>query len=102
MRKWCFFVSLCLCVLVFSLAAAQDITIQDLRNGFKDPTRWIMYSGDYTSFKYGDFWITVVPYPYDNGASANGWCDSENIPADDCYAKLISHTTGYPNATLPR
>ena len=52
MRKWCFFVSLCLCVLVFSLAAAQDITIQDLRNGFKDPTRWIMYSGDYTSQRH--------------------------------------------------
>jgi hypothetical protein len=66
------------------------------------PDALLLYSGDYTSFRYGDFWITVVPYPYDNGASANGWCDSENIPADDCYAKLISHTTGYPNATLPR
>ena len=52
MRKWCFLVSLCLCVLVFSLAAAQDITIQDLRNGFKDATRWIMYSGDYTSQRH--------------------------------------------------
>ena len=26
-----------------------EITTQDLRNGFKDPTRWVMYSGDYTS-----------------------------------------------------
>jgi hypothetical protein len=66
------------------------------------PDALLLYSGDYTSFKYGDFWITVVPYPYDNGASANSWCDSESIPADGCYAKLISHTVGYPNATLPR
>jgi hypothetical protein len=66
------------------------------------PDALLLYSGDYTSFKYGDFWITVVPYPSDDGASANSWCDSENIPADGCYAKLISHTVGYPNATLPR
>jgi alcohol dehydrogenase (cytochrome c) len=47
--KKCCFVFLCLCASVVSVAPAQDVTLQDLRNGFKDPTRWIMYSGDYTS-----------------------------------------------------
>src|SRR2546426_3266444 len=37
--------------------AAQDIpspgaTIQDLRDGLKDPTRWLTYSGDYTGQRH--------------------------------------------------
>src|SRR5256885_1772247 len=44
------------CLLGFLLRAGiifgQDITIQDLRNGFKDPSRWLSYSGDYTSQRH--------------------------------------------------
>jgi alcohol dehydrogenase (cytochrome c) len=31
---------------------SAGVTIQDLRNGFKEPSRWIMYSGDYTSQRH--------------------------------------------------
>jgi serine/threonine-protein kinase len=66
------------------------------------PDALLLFSGEYTSFKYGNFWITVVPSPQYNGESANAWCDGEGIGPDDCYAKMISHTVGYDGATLPR
>jgi hypothetical protein len=66
------------------------------------PDALLVYSGEYTSFKYGDFWITIEPLPYYDGPSANGWCDGQGIPADNCYAKMISHTVGYEGATLLR
>jgi alcohol dehydrogenase (cytochrome c) len=48
------------CVLVgtaiASLAAQQalspQVTLQDLRNGLKDPTRWLQYSGDYSAHRH--------------------------------------------------
>ncbi|HEY7594781.1 MAG TPA: hypothetical protein VH969_16635 [Actinophytocola sp.] len=66
------------------------------------PEALLLYSGDYSSFRYGDFWITIEPLPYADGVSANGWCDGQGIPVDDCYAKMISHTVGYEGATLLR
>ncbi len=68
----------------------------------RHPDALLLYSGEYSSFKADDFWVTVVPAPYDSGASANTWCDGWNIPVDDCYAKLISHTVGYDGATVLR
>jgi hypothetical protein len=66
------------------------------------PDALLLYSGEYSSFRYDDFWITIEPLPHDDGPSANGWCDGQGIPVDDCYAKMISHTVGYEGATLLR
>jgi alcohol dehydrogenase (cytochrome c) len=33
-------------------AAGQSVTFQDLRNGLKDPSRWLMYSGDFTGQRH--------------------------------------------------
>lgn len=66
------------------------------------PDALLLYSGEFTSFKYDDFWITIEPLPHYDGPSANGWCDGQGIPVDDCYAKMISHTVGYEGATLLR
>lgn len=66
------------------------------------PDALLLFSGEYSSFKYGDFWITIEPLPYYDGQSANAWCDGEGIPVDDCYAKMISHTVGYDGATMLR
>lgn len=66
------------------------------------PDALLLYSGEYSSFKYDDFWITIEPLPYYDGPSANAWCDGQGIPVDDCYAKMISHTVGYEGATLLR
>jgi hypothetical protein len=63
------------------------------------PDALLLFSGDYSSFRYGDFWITVVPRPHADGPATNTWCDTEGIPVDDCYAKMISHTVAYTDAT---
>lgn len=55
------------------------------------PTALLIWSGDYTSYTYRDFWITVVPTPYPDGASANSWCDGQGFAPADCYAKRLVH-----------
>ena len=32
--------------------AAPQVTFQDLRDGLKDPARWLTYSGDYSSRRH--------------------------------------------------
>lgn len=66
------------------------------------PDALLLWSGDYTSFRYGDFWVTVVPQQSDSGELANGWCDSAGIDKDNCFAKRISHTGSYADSTLLR
>jgi hypothetical protein len=66
------------------------------------PEVLLLYSGEYSSYRYGDFWITVMPLPQPIGEYANAWCDGQGIGPDDCYAKLVSHTSGYQESTLYR
>lgn len=66
------------------------------------PEALLLWSGDYPSFKYPDFWITVVPEQFGDGDSANTWCDSYGIGKDDCYAKRIMRTGGYNGNTVLR
>jgi len=62
----------------------------------------LLWSGDYSSFREGNFWVTVVPQSYSGGESANSWCDSAGIGKDDCFAKRITHTGGYAGSTMHR
>lgn len=73
---------------------------QQLRESY--PTVLLIWSGNYTSFELKDFYVTIVPEPYSDGAAANEWCDGENIDVDNCYAKLLSHTSGPTGTTLLR
>ncbi|WP_328449476.1 hypothetical protein [Amycolatopsis sp. NBC_00438] len=68
----------------------------------KYPGVLLLWSGDYSSFKQGNFWVTVFPQPYSSGESANGWCDDAGIDKDGCYAKRITHTGGYTGSTMLR
>lgn len=72
----------------------------DLR--LRYPGARLLWSGSYSSFRYKDFWITVLPEPYATGQSANEWCDYSGIPDDDCYAKRLAHSGGYDGNTLVR
>jgi serine/threonine-protein kinase len=60
-----------------------------LRNQYNAKLLW---SGDWTSFDYSDYWVTVAPYTFSDSASALAWCRSENFDADHCYAGVISAT----------
>jgi hypothetical protein len=72
----------------------------DLR--LRYPGAKLLWSGSYSSFRYKDFWITVLPEPYATGQSANEWCDYSGIPNEDCYAKRLAHSGGYDGNTLVR
>jgi alcohol dehydrogenase (cytochrome c) len=41
-----------LAVAGYPLAEAQTPTVEDLRSGLQNPTRWLMYSGDYASRRF--------------------------------------------------
>jgi hypothetical protein len=68
----------------------------------RHPDVLLVWSGEFSSFRHGDFWITLVPTAYSSGESANGWCESAGIGRDDCYAKRLAHSGGYAGNTLLR
>ncbi|UJW30837.1 hypothetical protein L3Q67_37450 [Saccharothrix sp. AJ9571] len=71
-------------------------------NKSRYPAALLLWSGDFDSFKYPDFWITVVPERFATGVAANEWCGTQGIGKDDCYAKRLAHSGGYAGNTLNR
>ena len=64
------------------------------------PGALLLWSGDYTSFQLTNYYVTILPDPYPSGSQAAGWCTSNGLGANDCYAKLISHTAGPKGSTV--
>ncbi|MEV4054290.1 hypothetical protein AB0J55_24105 [Amycolatopsis sp. NPDC049688] len=62
----------------------------------------LLRSDSFSTFKRKGFWVVVVPEPAGTGPAANSWCDGHGIDADNCFAKLLSHTAGPEGATLNR
>lgn len=62
----------------------------------------LVRSGDFSSFKNGDFWVTVIALPFDTPEAANAWCDEQNIRPDDCFAKRLSHTAPWRGSSEAR
>lgn len=73
---------------------------QELRRTHPDAV--LAWSGDWSSFRGQDFWITVVNRPFPSAEAANAWCQRAGIGADDCYAKRLSRTGGYAENTRLR
>jgi hypothetical protein len=71
---------------------------RDWREQF--PRVRLLWSGDYSTYSLKDYWVTIVAIPFDTPEGAVGWCDDNGLPAEDCYAKLISHT--HPEADSTR
>ena len=71
-------------------AAAVLADHQRLRTAHPDAL--LVWSGDYTSFRGSDFWITLVGRAFPSGDAANAWCASAGLGRDDCYAKRLAHT----------
>lgn len=72
----------------------------DLRRTHPDAV--LIWSGDWSSFRGDDFWITVVNRPFATAEAANGWCEQAGIGPDDCYAKRLARTGGYAENTRMR
>lgn len=62
----------------------------------------LLWSGDYSTFKEGSFWVSVVPVPFSTPEAANQWCDGAVPDRNACFAKLLSHTAGHQGATQQR
>ncbi|WP_051400110.1 Hsp70 family protein [Haloechinothrix halophila] len=59
----------------------------------------ILWSGDYPVFRRDNAYVTIVAVTFDTGDEANGWCEAEGIPADDCFAKFIDDEGDWRGAT---
>jgi hypothetical protein len=64
------------------------------------PGALLLWSSDYSSFLLPNYYVTVLPDSYSAGSQAAGWCTSNGLGANDCYAKLISHTAGPKGSTV--
>ncbi|MEJ2862436.1 zinc ribbon domain-containing protein [Actinomycetospora flava] len=73
---------------------------QELRRTYPDAV--LAWSGDWTSFRGRDFWITLVNRPFSSGEAANAWCAQAGIGPDDCYAKRLTRSGGYGDNTQLR
>lgn len=62
----------------------------------------LLRSEDYTSFSRAGFWVIVVAQPYATPDEANEWCDHNDFPPADCFAKRLSHTAGPQGNTVHR
>ena len=58
-----------------------------------------MWSGDFSSFKEDDFWVTVVGIGYSDPEDALAWCSSNGLGPDHCYAKQLNTSGGYEGTT---
>jgi hypothetical protein len=66
------------------------------------PSALLLLSDSYSTFKKQGYWVIVLAQGYGTGAEANTWCASAGLDANNCFAKLISHTAGPQGATLNR
>ena len=63
---------------------------QQLRNAYGALLGW---SGDYSSYRQPDFWISYAPDRFASSDEALAWCVSAGRGPDDCFAKFLSHVT---------
>ncbi|MGI9003337.1 MAG: hypothetical protein ACR2GH_17045 [Pseudonocardia sp.] len=66
------------------------------------PDAVLLRSDDFSSFSSAGYWVTMIPRTFSTAQEANGWCDEQQIPADDCFAKRLSHTEGPAGNTVHR
>ncbi|WP_262776223.1 hypothetical protein [Brevibacterium permense] len=70
---------------------------EGLREEF--PRVKLIWSGDFSSFKEDNFWVTVVGIGYDDPDDALSWCSSHGLGPDSCYAKQLNTSGGHEGTT---
>jgi hypothetical protein len=80
--------------ITYSLAdvVAKD---QELRDGFGAV---LLFSGEY-NYKVTDLYIDIVPQGFGDPDSALGFCTSNGIDRDNCFAKFITHDMSLTSTT---
>jgi hypothetical protein len=54
----------------------------------------LLWSGDWTTFEYQDYWVTVVATTFPDSDSVLRWCTSQGLDNDHCSAQMVSTTLG--------
>ena len=67
-------------------------------NQRRHPEAVLLWSGDWSSFRLGDFWVTVLAEPYDSPDEALAMCTNMGLDRDNCFAKKLSTSEG-PDGT---
>ncbi|MGH4015202.1 MAG: hypothetical protein ACRDSL_15025 [Pseudonocardiaceae bacterium] len=62
----------------------------------------LVWSGDWSTFQDGDFYVTVATEPFSTPAEANAWCDRQVIDRKNCFAKRLSTAAGPDGSTVSR
>ena len=60
----------------------------------------LLRSGDWSTFSYEDYWVTVAGVTYPDPQGALGWCAAKGLDRDHCYAKLVSATHPEEGSTV--
>lgn len=79
--------------------------VQDYRDSVESrpDTRFLLVgSDDFASFTGSGYWVTLAARPFSTAAEANAWCDAEDYPVQNCYAKRLSQTEGPVGNSVPR
>lgn len=66
------------------------------------PNARLAWSDDWSSFRQGGYWVTVIDERYSSAAQANSWCEAQGFATDQCYAKRLTTTGGFAGNTVPR
>ena len=78
--------------------AEEDILEEFTENQRRHPAAILLWSGDWSSFRLDDFWVTVLAEPYDNPEAALETCRHLGLDRDNCFAKKLSTSEG-PDGT---
>lgn len=78
---------------------AEDILAEHQQMREDYPRVQLVWSGDFASFKEGDFWVTIVGIGYSDPEDALSWCSSNGLGPENCYAKQLNTSGGYEGTT---
>lgn len=77
----------------------EDILEEFEQNRAEHPEAMLLWSGDWSTFRFNDYWITVLDRGYDDPQEALAHCRELGIDRDHCFAKKLSTTEGPDEAT---
>ena len=77
----------------------EDILAEFEQNREAHPDAMLLWSGDWSTFRFNDYWITILGEAYDDPDEALAQCRALEIDRDHCFAKKLSTTEGPDEST---
>ncbi|MEZ7240284.1 hypothetical protein QYS60_21265 [Rhodococcus sp. GXMU-t2271] len=64
------------------------------------PQATLVWTGDWSTFTEGNWWVTIVGITFVTGEDANRWCRENGLGPEHCFAKLVSTTRPEAGSTV--